>query len=764
MPDTVVVGQKTPALGSRAILTGQARYCRDLIEPGTLVGKLLYAAHPAARITRLDVSAARQVPGVAAVLTANDIPGENSYLYAEADQPLLVQDAVRYQGDALVAVAAENEAAARAALDAVVVEYDPLPGVFDVTEAMQPGARQVWPDRPNVHSHLVIERGDIEQGFAGADIVIDNTYHTPLVEHAFLETECALARVEPDGMLTVISPGQSPHRDRQQIARALGLPEAQVRVIQPFIGGAFGGKDEIHVQIHAALLAQATGRSVFIERTREESIRTHVKRHPIQVRYRTGATRDGRITAIHVEAVGDTGPYVNAGAEVMSVLAATAYGPYNVPHARIEAYTVLTNNPIGGAMRGFGIPQGMFACERNMDELARALGIDPLDIRLMNGLETGDVLPTGMTIRQADGMKGCLGEAARLANWATRHAVDRRPAPHLRRGWGMASIIFTVGLGRNVPDYAGAGLAMAADGSVTLRTAATDYGQGAHTALAQIAAEGLGVPLSAVRVTRPDTEVAPEAGAAVGSRTTFVSGNAVLAAARPIRRTLLEVAAGETGLPVEVLDLREGQLYAEGEKLNLTAADLAQMAVWQNRQLHAEGFYAMEYPEDFPADGYEWAHGSFTFATQIAQVLVDIETGQVTVEKLFAVQDAGKVVNPDGALGQVEGGTAMGCGYALMEELITDGGRTLSNSLESYLIPTAKDIPPIQAKLLEYPEPYAPYGVKGIGESSLTPTAPAIANAVVDALGVPANELPITAERVLAALDAARKQEGKTDA
>jgi CO/xanthine dehydrogenase Mo-binding subunit len=575
-----------------------------------------------------------------------------------------------------------------------------------------------------------------------------------MIEHAFLEPECALALVEPDGALVVHAPGQAPHRDRMQIARALGLPENCVRVVYPHIGGAFGGKDELHVQIHAALLAQATGQPVLVERTREESIRTHIKRHPIIVRYRTGTDRSGRITAIHVEAIGDTGPYVNAGAEVMSVLAATAFGPYRVPNAHIEACTVLTNNPISGAMRGFGIPQGHFACELQMDRLARRLGLDPLEVRLRNAVETGDRLPTGALLREAGGMKGCLLEAARLAGWEQRHKQERRPAPHLRRGWGMASIIFSVGLGRNVPDFAGAGLDMAADGSVILRTAAADMGQGAHTALAQIAAEGLGVALEAVRVAPPDTDRAPNAGAAVGSRTTFVSGNAVLRAAEPIRRALLEVAAEQTGLPPEVLSLRGGRLYAEDERLSLTAADLAAQALLENRCLHAEGFYAMEYPEDFPPDGYPYAHGSFTFATQIAQVLVDIETGQITIERIVAAQDAGRVINPAGALGQVEGGCVMGVGYALTEELLVEQGRTLNNSFSTYLIPTVLDIPPIQTSLLEYAEPYGPFGAKGIGESSLTPTAPAIANAVADATGALLTRLPLSAESVLAAIDA----------
>ena len=753
MPERDVVGRPAAAAAGRSILTGQARYCRDLAFPGMLVGRLLYSQHPCARIRHLNVARARRLPGVLAVLTAADVPGENSYLYSQPDQPLLVPEVVRFQGDILAAVAAVDDAAAQAALQAIEVDCRPLPGVFDPIEAMRPGALQVWPDRGNVCNHLVIARGDVEAGFARADVVLENTYFTPRVEHAFLETECAVALPGAGGAIVVYSPGQSPHRDRKQIARALGVPENRVRVIAPAIGGAFGGKDEIHVQIHAALLAQATGHPVRIERSREESIRTHVKRHPVRIRYRSGATRDGRLTAIQVEAIGDTGPYVGAGPEIMGCLAATVFGPYAVPSARIEAYTVLTNNPVSGAMRGFGIPQGQFACELQMDDLARTLGIDPLEIRLRNGLETGDELPTGVRVRQAGGMKGCLLEAARLAGWERRHQEERRPAPHLRRGWGMASIIFTVGMGRNVPDFAGAGLEMTADGMAVLRTGASDMGQGAHTALAQLAAEALGIELQTVRVITPDTDQTPNAGASAASRTTFVSGNAVLRAAAPIREALLQTAADQTGLPPEVLSLHGGFLYAEGEKLSLTVADLASRAAAQNRCLHSEGFYAMEYPEPLPEGAYPYAYSVFTFATQVARVLVDVETGLVTVEEIVAAQDAGQVVNPGAAVGQVEGGCAMGIGYALMEELQVEQGRTCNDSLEGYLIPTARDIPPIRVKLLEYPEPFAPFGAKGIGESSLTPTAPAIANAVADAIGLPIRRLPLTPEVVLEAID-----------
>lgn len=749
-----IIGRETPALGAAEIVTGRARFCPDLRLPGLLVGKLLYTPCPSARIKAIDVSAARALPGVHAVLTAADIPGENTYFYAPPpDQPVLVQDRARYLGDPLAAVAAESEAAAQAALEAIRVDYDPLPGVYDVEAAMQPDAPQVWPGRSNCFDHLVIHYGDLEAGFAAADVIVENTYTTPLIEHAFLETEGALAYLDADGVMVVYASCQAPHRDRMQIARTLAVPENRVRVITPYVGGAFGGKDEITVQIHAALLAKAAGRPVRIIRSREESILTHVKRHRTVIRYRSGARRDGRLTAVQVTVIGDAGPYNNSTREVIGLAAVTAGGAYRIPSARLEAISVYTNNPIGGAMRGFGVPQSTFACEAQMDALARALGMDPLEIRTVNGLETGDILPTGQAVREGRGMKACMFKAAELSGWRSRSAVERAPAPHLRRGWGMANVAFSIGMGRSTPDHAGATLQMAADGSVLLYSGASDMGQGTLTALAQIAAEALGVTLDAVRVVRPDTQQTFDAGASVASRQTFISGNAVLRAAEPIRRSLLETAAEQVGLPVELLSLRAGRLYAEGEQLAVTAADLAAKASESNRRLHADGFYAMEYPDPLPPDGYPYAPAVYSFGAQIAQVLVDLETGQIKIEKLVAVHDPGKVINPRGALGQIEGSCTMGAGYALLEELLVDQGRILNRSFDSYLIPTALDAPPIEAALLEHAEPYAPFGAKGIGEPPVSPTAPAILNAVADAIGAPLTEIPLTPERVLSAID-----------
>jgi CO/xanthine dehydrogenase Mo-binding subunit len=752
-PGTSIIGKNATAIGGLEIIKGQARYCADLKIPGTLVGKLLYSKYPSARVTKLDVSKARNLPGVSAVLTYKDIPGKNSYLYVYDDQPLLVSDIVRYQGDIIAAVAAEDEDAAFSALDAIEVEYELLPGVFDPVEAMKPDSPRVWPGKDNIAAHIMEEHGDIRAGFDQADIIIDNTYTTQRVEHAFLEAESALAYADQDGTLVVYSSTQAPHSDRKQIARALAIPENQVRVMVPFVGGAFGGKMEASVQIHAALLAYKTKRPVRIQRTREESILTHVKRHPMTIHYRTGATKEGLLTAVQFEVISDTGPYINSGEEVLGASITLGFGPYNVPNARAEGFLVLTNNPICGAMRGFGLPQVNFAYEQQMDELAERLGVDPVEIRSRNGMKSGSTLPAGVKVLDGRGMEGTIAEAMRLSKWKDRSLIARQPEAHLRRGRGVGCSLYSTGYGAGVPDSASASLDMAADGSVLLRTGAADMGQGVHTVLAQIAAEMLGVKVSSIKLVTPDTQVTPDAGPSVASRATYVSGNAVIKAALPIRKSLLEVAAQITDLDIDLLSLRDGYLFAEGEELHLTVASLATKALEKGLQMHAEGYYSVVLPGDYPEDEDPNKTEPFTFATHVAQVIVDIETGDIQVEKYIAVHDPGKMINIGSGLGQIAGGIVQGQGYSLMEELAVEHGYTQNLSLESYLIPTSMDVPEMEIGFVEFPYKYGPMGAKGLGEIPTAPVNAAIANAVANAIGARVRHLPITPERVLDALD-----------
>jgi len=750
MSKFAVVGQWTAAPGATEIVTGKALYCPDIRLPGMLCGKLLYSPYARARITKLDVSKARKMDGVYAVITHADIPGENSYLYAEPDQPLLVVDEVRFQGDAVAAVAARDGRTADAALQAIVVEYEELPGIFDPLEAMRPGADQIVPGEDNVMISQMYRSGDVEAAIAAADVVIENTYRTQWAEHAFLETEGGVGLVDDDGGITVYSSCQAPHRDRMQIARALAMPESMVRVITPYIGGAFGAKDEAHVQIHAGLLAHAAQRPVHLIRERRESILTHVKRHPMIVEYTTAATKEGKLLAVKARAIADAGPYTNSTHEVLNKFGEFIGGPYKVENVEVEKIGVRTNNPITGAFRGFGAPQAAFVYESQMDDLARKLGLDPLEIRLLNGVETGTKMYTGVVVREGTAMKASLKKAAEMINWKKRNQCERQPAGHLRRGWGMATILKGSGLGRGLADHAGVVLEMHRDGSVVLQSGAADMGQGIVTVMAQLAAERLGVDISSVRVVRADTAKSPDAGASCASRQAMVSGNAVLEAADAIRDTLLTLAARKTKIEKDRLDLRAGWLLVDGERHELSVKDLAQRAGNFGYPLHAESLVHFEYPTDVPEVTYRFSQEVFQFCTQIAQVLVDCETGQVTVERLIAVHDVGRMINPGGVYGQIEGGVAQGIGYALTEELIVSEGHTQNPSLENYVIPMAFDIPQLEMEVLEIPEPLgAPLGAKGVAEAPIIPTAPAIRNAIYDAINKPLYELPMTAERVL---------------
>jgi CO/xanthine dehydrogenase Mo-binding subunit len=751
MRESSVVGQWTSAPGGEDIVTGKARYCPDIQLPGLLSGKLLYSPHARARIKSLDVSKAKAIPGVFAVITHEDIPGENNYLYAYPDQPLLAVDEVRFQGDAVAAVAAVDEKTADAALAAIAVEYEALSGIFDPLEAMKPGADQVVAGQGNVMLQVTYTSGDVAAALAAADVIVENTYRTQWAEHAFLETEGGVARVDDEGVVTVWSSCQAPHRDRMQIARSLALDESMVRVITPYIGGAFGGKDEAHVQIHAALLAW---RPVRLIRGRRESMLTHVKRHPFIVQCTTAASKDGRLLAVKARAIADAGPYANSTHEVLNKFGEFIGGPYKVPSLEVEKIAVRTNNPITGAFRGFGAPQAAFVYESQMDELARKLGMDPLEIRLLNGVETGTRMYTGVVVREGRAMKASLHKAAEMIDWENRDQGERRPAQHLRRGWGMATILKGAGMGRGLADHAGVLLEMHRDGSLVINSAAADMGQGVITLMAQLAAEKLGLDLSCVRIARADTAKAPDAGASCASRQAMVSGSAVLMAADEIRDTLLTLAARKTKVSKDRLDLSNGRLLLDGEVQELTVQNLAERASAWGYPLHAQTRYHLEYPDDVPEIPYRYSSEFFQFCTQVAQVLVDCETGQVTVEKLIAVHDAGKMINPGGVYGQIEGGVAQGIGYALSEELVVEEGHTLNASLENYVIPLALDIPELDMHVLEMPElAGGPLGAKGVAEGPIIPTAPAIRNAILDAIGKSLYRLPMNAERVLAALD-----------
>lgn len=745
-------------------VTGRAKYTFDLTFPDMLVGKFLYPEYPRARIKRLDTTAAEAIAGVEAVVTHRDLPGEKIYGYIVKDQPVFAIDEVHYVGDIVAAVAAVDEETAEKALAAIEVEYEPLPGIFDPVEAMKEDAILARSDlESNILSHQPVIHGDVEQGFAEADLIVENSYKTGAVDQLFLEPEGTVAAWDGD-TLTVYAGGQHPHRDRIQIAEQMGLPANRVRVIYPYVGGGFGGKDELHTQTQVALLAWKTGRPVKLIRNRAESLLTHVKRQTCFIRYKTGVKSDGTITAAETEIIFDAGPYTNASLPVAGFAVEMSSGCYKVPNARLVSYSVATNNLAGGAMRGFGGPEIFFAQEQNLDIVADQLGLDPLELRLKNGMEKDTVMPSGAYIYHEIGLKETMRRAGEAANWTNRQQwLEREPAPHLRRGIGVAAIWHGMSIGRNLMDYGRAALEMAPDGSVVIQSGTAEIGSGSRTAQMMLVADMLGLSLEDIKLTMVDTEVTPDAGPTTASRSTYIVGNALLQGAEIIRNSLLEVAAEALEAAPDDLELADGLITIKGVPPGdryLPIREAARKAWDTNKPLRGEGHVTLWQPKEPKVPfNYPVPHSIFLYATQIAQVLVDLETGQIKVEKIWAAHNVGKAINRLGILGQIHGGIMQGVGTALLEELRQEEGRLTTPSLESYLLPSTMETPEIESIIVEIPEPTGPAGAVGIGEATLNPTAAAIANAVTDATGVRIWQMPMTPERVLTAL---RQAKGET--
>jgi CO/xanthine dehydrogenase Mo-binding subunit/aerobic-type carbon monoxide dehydrogenase small subunit (CoxS/CutS family) len=691
------VGESARRIEGEPKVHGTYQYAGDLRVEGMLHAATLRSPHASARILAIDTSAALRSPGVAAVLKADDLPARTTFGLEFCDQPVLAADIVRYEGEPVAIVAAETADQARRAVELIEVEYESLRVLSDMEQALDDDAPRVH-DFGNVLRHVHILHGDPEA--AEADVWVEGYYETAMQDQAPLGLEAALAVPEEDGALHLHANTQWLHMDRQQIVPCLGLPEEKVRLTLAGVGGAFGSREDIHTQIHTCLLAHATGRPVKSEYGREESFRGHVHRHPARTWVRYGATHGGQIVAADVRLLLDGGAYASSSPAVLANAATFAAGPYDIPNIRVEATVVYTHNPPCGAMRGFGAPQVCFAYESAMDELASKLAVDPVDLRLQNALRTGSVLPTGQKL---------TGSAP------VREVIEACRAIPLPEAGPNQAIGFALGF-KNV--CYSEGFDDAAEATVTLRpgpygavaeihTAAVDAGHGVHTVIAQIVRTELDA--AEVVVLPPDTEVG-SAGSSSASRQTTMAGGAVLEACRALRR-----------------DLRQ-----RGGKLD---APISATAVYHHR------------PTDtFDEDGQGDIHVAFTFVAERALVELDRELGSARVLEVGVAQDAGKVVNPQAAEGQVEGAVAMGLGLALTEEVRLEGGLIRNPSFTDYLVPTALDVPRVTTVFVEEPEPDAPYGVKGIGELPTIAVTPAIVSALRVVAGRPLNRVPVRPE------------------
>jgi xanthine dehydrogenase molybdenum-binding subunit len=743
--DLRVVGKVAPRPDAVAKVTGEAVFADDLEFPGMLHGMAKRAGIPHGILTHLDVREARALPGVVAVLTAADVPGENRHGLVVRDWPVLVGvgEKARYVGDAVALVAAESRAIAERAVELIEAQFDPLPVVSDPVQARSPEAPLVH-EGGNLLKHIKVRKGDVEKGFAQAEVVLERTYHTPFTEHLFLEPECSVARVTEDGRVEVYVGSQIPYADREQIARALGLPQEQVRVIGTLIGGGFGGKEDIAGQIHAALLAQKTGRPVKVLYDRHESLLVHPKRHATQIRVKLGARRDGTLVAAETELYGDTGAYASLGDKVMTRATTHSSGPYVIPHVRADCYAMYTNNPPAGAFRGFGVTQSAFAIETAMDELAEQLGMDPIELRRVNILRVGTETNTGQLLKESVGLEDCLERVVKemMDRRGGRDPFQRLPvpgAPHRVRAWGLALGYKNTGLGGGAPDKAGAEVELFQDGSAEVRTSSAELGQGLVTVLQLIAAEELALPPEKVRVLLSDTDLTPDGGPTTASRQTYVTGNAVLGASRILRQAMASTLAENFNLPPGEVRFEEGLAQVNGQRLPY--GKIVEMMRAEGRD--AKASYEYWAPETKPLGKGGDMHFAYSFAAQAAEVEVDTLTGEVRVLTVIAAHDVGRAINPLGLLGQIEGGVMMGLGNALIEHFIVEEGRVFTDRMARYRIPSIVHTPEIVPIVVEDPAAEGPFGAKGVGEISSIPTTPAITNAIYHACGVRVRRLPV---------------------
>ena len=697
------VGESALRVDGRAKVTGAFEYGGDLHVAGMLYGATLRSPHASARILSIDTTLAEAAPGVRAVLTAADVPGRETFGLEYSDQPVLASDVVRYEGEPVALVAADTLEDARRAAELIDVEYEPTPAVVDMEGALQPDAPLVH-EFGNVLRHVHIEHGDPDA--AAADVWVEGYFETPMQDHAALGLEAALASPAADGGVDLRTMTQWSHVDLQQVAACLDLPPEKVRISLAGLGGAFGSREDLHGQIHASMLALRTGRPVKTTCSREDSFHAHVHRHPSRTWIRFGATRDGYLVAADVRLVLDGGAYASASPAVLANATTFAAGPYDVPNARLEGTVAYTNNPPCGAMRGFGAPQVCFAYESAMDLLAGKLGMDPVELRLRNAVGTGSVLPTGQVLTGSAPLRELIERCSAIP------LPDEEPDAHLTRGVGFAVGFKNIAYSEGFDDSAQATVTFRpgpGEPEVEVRTAAVDYGQGLYTVLAQIARTELGV--ERVVVVPAHTGEIESAGSTSASRQTTMAGGSVLMACREIR----------------------AELEANGRSEPVTRT-----ATYHHRPTTG-----------FDEDGQGDIHVSFAFVAERAVVDVDEELGIARVVQLAAVQDAGRVINPQGAEGQVEGGAAIGLGLALMEEMRLDGGRIANPSFTDYLIPTVLDVPVVISEFVEEPEPDAPYGVKGIGELATVAATPAIVAALRAATGRELNRVPVAPDDLL---------------
>jgi CO/xanthine dehydrogenase Mo-binding subunit len=763
--ETSLIGKTVRRLDYETKVTGNARYLADMSVPGMCHGKILRSPYPHARIKRVDASRAVKVAGVVAVITRDDILHDEGiepfYGPVFKDQTIVAVEKVRHVGDPVAAAAALTADAAEEALALIEVDYEELPAVLDVREALDSSATLVHDsvklptsgfadlaeikpvEGTNICTHFKLNRGDIEKGFAEADRVFEDTFTLPATQHSFLETHACIASVEPGGRITVWATTQNPFVVRTQLANIFKVPVSKVRVIVPYLGGGYGGKVYPKVEPITVALAQKAGRPVRIVLSREEVFYT-ITKHAAVIRMKTGVKNDGTLVARECEIHLDTGAYAEIGPRVAKKSGYTAAGPYRIPNLKIDSYSIYTNKPPAGAFRGFGVSQSAWAVESQMDIIAAALRLDPLELRKKNGYNEGDKFVTDETLR-AVGLKECLDEVAKSIGWDGNRfkssRVQSSTPENIRRGKGLACMIKAT----ITPSISCAVVKLNEDASLSIYIGTVEMGQGSDTVMAQIAGAELGIPIGKIHVLGVDTDVVPYDLTTSSSRSTFHMGKAVQLAAQDIQRQLKQIAAKEYGIPEEQISFADGKV-----RLPETALDYSEVMFkrfgMQGGTLVGDGQVKTSTKDEF---GEKSTSAFWFLAAGAAEVEVDTETGKFKLLKYATAVDVGKALNPLGCRQQLAGAAITGIGQAIFEEIAYDNGQLINPNLVDYVLPSLGDMPPVIDPIcVETPDRNGPHGAKGIGESALIPVAPAIANAIYDAVGVRIKDLPIKAEKI----------------
>lgn len=752
-----LIGKPIPRVDGPVKTRGEAPYTTDITLPGMLQGKILRSPCAHARILRIDTSKAERLKGVKAVITGRDIPriryGNLILLDPDAgDRYLLAQDRVRFVGDEVAAVAAINEEIAEEALKRIEVEYEELPGVFSIAEATRQGAPAVHEECPgNIHAQKVMDFGDVEQGFGEADYIREDRFTTQLVGHCCLEPHVSVADFDSAGKLTLWTSTQAPFLKKILLSKVADIPLARLKLIKPCMGGGFGGKTGVYpLDLCSVLLAKKTGKPVRICDTREEEFAATQTRHPLEICLKIGVKRDGTILSRTATIMMDGGAYNNSGMAGVHLALFFLTIIYRQPNIKLEAYRVYTNKSPCGAMRGYTAPQVHLASELQMDRVAEELGIDPLELRIRNGLRSGDVTANGLSFEG-----GSLAESLKRLGEVSEWKKKFKGLPPLK-GIGVGCSGFYSGLSWPVlgPATATSTILMKAnaDGTIMIISGVSDIGQGSDTMLCQITAEELGIEMEDVMITVPDTDLCPPDAMSVG-QVTSVAGNAARRAVLDLKEKLFTAVAGKLEANVEDLEAGGRRIYVKGSPeigfSFVEAVALAQMAQ-QGMAVVGEGSYDSSVEEGKHSPAYK-------FTTATAEVTVDRETGRIEIEKVTMIDDCGQIINLLGVEGQLEGGVSMGLGYALYENMTVEGGKILNPGFLDYKLPTSLEMPEVASIFSNWRDPMGPYGAKEGAEGMVGPVAPAILNALYDATGIRFAELPVTAENLLRAL---RQKEG----